>query len=228
MNRIQCKLRSERGASITFALLIFLVCAMVSVAVVVAGTAAAGRMSQRAETDQRYYAVSSAAELLCHDFKGMTVELGYTKVAGTVPDDPNISITSITKEDGTSMSPGDCGLLTAASTTLVKKIAGSAGEAFGTSTGPDAVFTLSAGDGHAELGCTINEHMQDDGRVIFEVSNTADGANAKKYTLQVIFHPNINSSVSQYKQIVSGVEQTMERVSYTLIWSLNSIEKGAL
>ena len=51
MTAMRNKIKSQRGASITFALLIFLVCSMVSIAVVVAGTAAAGRMSQRAETD---------------------------------------------------------------------------------------------------------------------------------------------------------------------------------
>ena len=41
MNGIGQKLRSDRGASITFALLLFLVCAVVSSVVIVAGTAAA-------------------------------------------------------------------------------------------------------------------------------------------------------------------------------------------
>ena len=53
MQNLKIKLRSETGASITFALLLFLVCSVVSIVVVVAGSAAAGRMSQRAETDHR-------------------------------------------------------------------------------------------------------------------------------------------------------------------------------
>ena len=64
MNVIKKKLNSQRGASITWALLIFLVCAVVGSAVLVAGTAAAGRMSKLAENDQRYYAVTSTAGLL--------------------------------------------------------------------------------------------------------------------------------------------------------------------
>ena len=58
------KIKSQRGASITFALLLFLVCAMVSSVVIVAATTAGGRMSNLPDIDQRYYAVSSAAELL--------------------------------------------------------------------------------------------------------------------------------------------------------------------
>ncbi len=61
---IKKKLQSERGASITFALLLFLVCAVVGSAVLTAGSAAAGRMSKIAENDQRYYSVNSAARLL--------------------------------------------------------------------------------------------------------------------------------------------------------------------
>lgn len=61
---IKRKLRSDKGASITFALLIFLVCAVISSVVLVAATASSGRISNQAETDQRYYSVTSAAELL--------------------------------------------------------------------------------------------------------------------------------------------------------------------
>jgi len=58
------KIKTQRGASITFALLLFLVCAIISSIVIVAATAVGGRASQMAELDQRYYAVNSAAELL--------------------------------------------------------------------------------------------------------------------------------------------------------------------
>ena len=64
MNAMKNKIKSQRGASITFALLLFLVCAMVSGVVIVAATTAGGRMSNLPDIDQRYYAVSSAAELL--------------------------------------------------------------------------------------------------------------------------------------------------------------------
>ena len=68
-NRILKKLRSRRGASITFALLLFLVCAVLCSVILAAATASSGRMSKLAETDQRYYAVTSAAELLKDTFK---------------------------------------------------------------------------------------------------------------------------------------------------------------
>ena len=73
MRTIKKKLNSQRGASLTFALLLFLVCAVVGSVVLVAGTAASGRLAGNgkansvgtlAETEQRYYAVNAAAELM--------------------------------------------------------------------------------------------------------------------------------------------------------------------
>ena len=77
MKAISSKLKSESGASISFALLLFLVCAVVSSIVIVAGTTVSGRLSQMAEMDQRYYAVTSAARLLIDliDEKSVVVEL---------------------------------------------------------------------------------------------------------------------------------------------------------
>ena len=74
-NRILNKLRSRTGASISFALLLFLVCAVLSSVIIAAATAAAGRMSKIAETDQRYYAVTSAAEALTDLLDGKTVSI---------------------------------------------------------------------------------------------------------------------------------------------------------
>ncbi len=58
------KLKSNTGASISIALLLFLVCTVVGAVVLTAATASAGRVSQLAEADQRYYSVTSAAAFL--------------------------------------------------------------------------------------------------------------------------------------------------------------------
>ena len=74
MQAIKKKLGSQRGASITFALLIFLVCAVVGSVVLAAGTAASGRLAELAEYEQRYHAVNSAAELLSKEIcSGKTI-----------------------------------------------------------------------------------------------------------------------------------------------------------
>ena len=69
-NRIRKKLNSRRGASITFGLFIFVVCAVLGAVALTAGTASAGRAAKMAEMDQRYHAVNSAAELIAKELCG--------------------------------------------------------------------------------------------------------------------------------------------------------------
>ncbi len=83
LNGIRRKLKSETGASITFALLLFLVCAVVGAAVLVAGTTASGRMSKIAENDQRYYAVNSAARFLVDTIQEKRLEVKKIETADT-------------------------------------------------------------------------------------------------------------------------------------------------
>lgn len=73
MERLRAKLKSESGASITYGLLLFLVCAVLSSVILIAGSAAAGRIANLAETDQRYYSVTSAAEFVKDSIDGKTV-----------------------------------------------------------------------------------------------------------------------------------------------------------
>lgn len=64
------KLVSDRGASLSMALMLFLVCTVVSSIVIVAGSAAAGRLSQLREMEKSYYNVTSAAKLLTEELDG--------------------------------------------------------------------------------------------------------------------------------------------------------------
>ncbi|MBQ7144708.1 MAG: hypothetical protein IJR65_06075 [Oscillospiraceae bacterium] len=79
---IRMKLRSARGASITFALLLFLVCAVVGSVVLAAGTAASGRLSRLNEQDRRYYAVTSAAGLFRDALDGQRYTIRCSEVVG--------------------------------------------------------------------------------------------------------------------------------------------------
>ena len=74
-NIVTKKLRSQTGASITFALLLFLVCSVLCSVIIVAATTSAGRMAGIAEADQRYYSVTSASELLKELMNGKTVSV---------------------------------------------------------------------------------------------------------------------------------------------------------
>ena len=85
MKRAAEKLKSSRGASLMMALLLFLVCAVIGSAVLVAGTAASGRMSKIAEMDRRYYAVNSAAGLLADLYKDEAVKIVVEDSGGASP-----------------------------------------------------------------------------------------------------------------------------------------------
>ena len=117
INQLNRKLRSPRGASITYALLIFLVCTVVGSVVLAAGAAAAGRLSKVAEMDQRYYSVTSAADLLAKKLNGKTVTITRTREetsATTVsyklvdvpdPSDSSIVLYTITEQNPTTPVP---------------------------------------------------------------------------------------------------------------------------
>ena len=92
MQAIRRKLRSQRGASITFALLIFLVCAVVGSVVLAAGTVTSGRLAGSAESgkvgtmvemERRYHAVNSAAELLKKELTSGKTTATITKTTET-------------------------------------------------------------------------------------------------------------------------------------------------
>ena len=96
------KLRSRKGASLTFALLAFLVCAVISAVLLASASAAAGRLSGLAAADRRYYAVTSAAQLfsdfLSEKKDGVTINNTFTiersetaKTARTITYTPDLS-----------------------------------------------------------------------------------------------------------------------------------------
>ncbi len=91
------KLHSRKGASLTFALLAFLVCAVISAVLLAAAQTAAGRVSGLADADQRYYAVSSAAQLFC-DAVGK--ESQPFRIEWTKKEEKEKYKITVTKEDG--------------------------------------------------------------------------------------------------------------------------------
>ena len=77
------KLKSNSGASLSLALLLFVVCAVVGSVILAAVTAGSGRMSKLAEMDQRYYSVTSAAELLRDTLDGQCITIIRKKTTKT-------------------------------------------------------------------------------------------------------------------------------------------------
>lgn len=70
IKEIRKKLGSQSGASMMFALLLFLVCAAIGGIVLNAGTLSTSKLVDRAKMDKRYYEVTSAVEFLKERFNG--------------------------------------------------------------------------------------------------------------------------------------------------------------
>ena len=176
MNAMKNKIKSQKGASITFALLLFLVCAVISGVVIVAATAAAGRMSQQDEMDERYYAVTAAAKRLNDIFDGTTETVSYDIKDGK-PDFDSITGT---------------GTLFKASKDVVQ------GVLFGDRDSviePDAI-TIT--DTASNITCTVNRNMNVDGRMEYTISalKTTDESKSGTYTVKVTFSPNMSAPVT--------------------------------
>ena len=106
--KIHSVLRSRAGASLSFALLLFLVCSVVGMLVLTAGTTAAGRVSNMAQMDQRYYSVSSAADLLAEELSGKTVRITRTRTLKTVEETPyTISVVDLGGASRTVVTAGE-------------------------------------------------------------------------------------------------------------------------
>ena len=77
--------RSTQGASLPLALLLFLVCSLLASIVLAASTTAVGSFVQLNQMDQRYYSVTSAAELLKSKINGskFKIEVETEQAAGS-------------------------------------------------------------------------------------------------------------------------------------------------
>jgi len=176
MNAMKNKIKSQRGASITFALLLFLVCAVISGVVIVAATTAAGRMSQQDEMDERYYAVTAAAKRLNDIFDGTEVKVEYNITDGKLDFDNNI---------GT-------GILFKASKDVVQ------GVLFGDKSSVIEPDPIVFSDDTSKITCTVNRKMFIDGRMEYKISaqKTTDASNPGSYTVVVSFSPNLSAPVT--------------------------------
>ena len=83
-NDVVRKIKSQNGASLSWALLLFAVCAAVGSAVLTSGTAAAGRFKNLTETDQRYYLLSSAVDVFNETVDERTVEVERYKITNRI------------------------------------------------------------------------------------------------------------------------------------------------
>ena len=101
MNKTRNKLTSRAGASLGISLLLFLVCAVLGSVILTAGTTTMSRVSAVSGSDQRYYSVTSAAELMKKELVGKTVTIEKTRYQydNGNPTDYIIRIKTVKEED---------------------------------------------------------------------------------------------------------------------------------
>ena len=99
-NLLKNKLKSENGASIFFALLLFLLCIVVSTIVITAASASAGRLADLAKMDQKYYLVNSVSDLIRNDANENTV---VVEVIERIDGDHTTHSCTIKNIDGTAV-----------------------------------------------------------------------------------------------------------------------------
>lgn len=195
MNGIKRKLSSRSGASITFALLLFLVCAVISSVVIVAATAVGGRASKMAEMDQRYYAVNSAAELLRDVLEEQTVTVTTgTRTVSTVDQDgkpvegteTSVVIDPEVLLNGEPVEDEDKG-------TLIIAAAGKLVDPEGTHIIPDTLSLAAEDEGYAALSVTMSPRMSDE-KLFVDIFNTDNAKGV--YSLRLTFKANATKNSS--------------------------------
>ena len=218
MNRIKHKLCSRSGASISFALLLFLVCAVLCSVILAAATAAAGRMAKIAETDQRYYAVTSAAELMKDIINNKTVTVvkvttstkttTYTNgVAGTPfqNEGSSSSVYLVPDKTGNEVTSADCvdGNIINDSTVFSTIPADAAYKYYSdiTPTSTNPRFTLESSDelksalgvGNSDpLAVSIKEELDENGNITLTLYNTS----GSPFTQKMVFTATVSTGSS--------------------------------
>ena len=218
MRKILRKLNSPTGASITFALLLFLVCAIISSIVIVAGTTASGRMKNIPEIDRRYYAVSSAAELLSNAIDGRVITSEQTRTrkitinyrsdgtesSDSSPEAGNWStpVLNEVKESGSKSALTDNDILAG----FVKKITADDEEGYeprlinltatGSLTLPD---DADVDEVLKNLSVRIYEVPEKNGTITYYISrSTGEKGKSNAYTLRLIFAADISENTTTH------------------------------
>ena len=220
MNRMLDKLRSGRGASITFALLLFLVCAVLSTVIITTASTAAGRMSNMAEADQRYYSVTSACELLKGLLDGKTVSIvnvtGGTN-AGTylVPDmgaeQASVNYANVKYK----IEDGNAAIIKESITNKTAYTRYNGGSNNGTIAGQK--ITISGAD-LEDTQPDVQEAMDSAGKITITVSK-ASGVNTNPFSIKMVFSLD-QKEISGTKTIGTDTITT-KATSYT--WYLRSM-----
>lgn len=190
LQKLKQKLMSQTGASITFALLLFLVCAVVGSVVLTAGTAAAGRLSELAESDQRYYSVTSAAQLLRTMVEGETVTIVKTEKSADASADSSSDDPARDTAYPIYTINGEAINASVKLDSLPKDAAYS--YVIGDGASKPRTITLNV-DGYDSLSTTIEETLAEDGTLTFRILSQKD-RNGSQYALSAVYTADIKKN----------------------------------
>lgn len=248
LNRAKRKLHSERGASLIFALLLFLVCAVVGSVVLTSGTAASGRVSEMVNTDQRYYAVTSAAELFKDMINGekVVVEKTITTTVTTDGDGNNTGSTTETVvkvNDHTYYSDSSADTASYSAWTLPEEAAiyiwecdNNLTSSASSLTGFKNTFSVASDvtDINSAIAVKAEEKIPVDAdtntvtkEIDLSLKNVSDGsASDKVYTLTLVFSADEETAeyTNSYAEDLTSTTSVTERTTYT--WTLDEIKNN--
>ena len=235
---ISRKLRSNIGASLSFALLLFLVCAIIGAVILTAGTIASGRLAEKAKMDQRYYRVTSAVEFLKDELtsEDQSVELFRTrkeKNPTTVEyylwqdldgdgemDDPVELISNISKYDFLTENA-----LSLLGTKERNEFMWNSDFYKSTSETKDYTMDVQMQDSKPLFSVKVKTVLSNNLMEIY-VSNINEEADDKdNYTLKMTMTPNISEVYSKAEVEEDHVAKIVETKKTVIKWTVNNIEK---
>lgn len=251
-DRLKKKLRSSKGASITFALLLFLVCAVIGSVVLAAGTASSGRFSKLAESDARYYSVTSAAALLKDEINGRSFKKVYTETERYTEDiDPHGTPVAGTKsvifptegeDKGTTEYLGFGGYEYKPDNppSTIDRLLYQAVLNYGESSDIEYDYQLNLDPApetsSASQSVAVKETVSTNGSVTFTISN---GGTSEIFTVEVVFDVDVTENVS-FSTVENGitvsasnsenktVDKTVTKTTETSFeWTLSDIRRIA-
>ena len=207
MQAIRNKLRSRRGASLTFALLLFLVCAVVGSVVLTAGTAASGRMSQIAEMDQRYYSVHSAARLLIDMMEKSDVRVEKTVMTDDSAADSYKYFEKIgDTETEVSITSGFTSIAMEAAYRIAKD----------KNISDVITFTLEPSIENGNLKVAVRETLVPDGGILFELENADEESD------HYVIHVRLAAKKQEKHELIT--DEHKELITTSLTWELSDVQ----
>ena len=212
LQKLKQKLKSQTGASITFALLLFLVCAVVGSVVLTAGTAAAGRLSELAKSDQRYYSVTSAARLLRTMVEGETATV--VKTVKTTASSEGSSSEGATGSTNNTVYTINGKTINPSLPLTLESLSEDAAYSYVILNGATKTrkITLSVED-YESLSTTITETLANDGTLTFRILSQPD-SNGYRYALSSVYTADVKKNTGS--NAYTGEETEITKVGWRL------------